>query len=106
MEVLSIKLNFFQIFIPYCSSDAHMADTKQEIGGRTVYFRGRRLAFETGFESSICYDHNKCNSQYNYYKNDVCFAFHLDSAKPSGKLSHLTPSLGSTFLVWTKRYFF
>merc|ERR1711973_128332 len=36
------------IYIPYCSRDAHMADTEVEISGYgTVPLHGRRMAFET-----------------------------------------------------------
>ena len=35
------------VFVPYCSSDAHMGDTEAEIPGHGVQqFRGRRLARE------------------------------------------------------------
>ena len=37
----------FQIYIPYCSSDAHMADYEREVDDRLIQFRGKRLAFET-----------------------------------------------------------
>ena len=30
---------------------------------------------EPGFESSICYSHNKCSSQYYLYKNERMFCF-------------------------------
>lgn len=33
------------VFLPYCSSDAHMADTERMIHGVNVQFRGRALAF-------------------------------------------------------------
>jgi len=35
------------VYIPYCSSDAHMANTTQTIGNQNVFFYGRKLAFET-----------------------------------------------------------
>ncbi len=45
--LFDLLAHFNLVYIPYCSSDAHMADTEKTILLQKVHFRGRRLAFDT-----------------------------------------------------------
>ena len=47
MQVGTIFTDANLVYLPYCSSDAHMTDTEREVPGYgTFQMRGRRMALE------------------------------------------------------------